>query len=172
MIRKYFPLSKVLSVLFDLVKKMYDITMTQVPNEHLYYSDCQVYKMSINDKTLSYFYIDLHPRTEETAGGWVYPLKPQIINKVPIVGIVTNAQRPIGDNKPYMYLHEARTIFHELGHALHISQCKNRYKSISGLNVLWDFVELFSQFMEIFLYEKDILTQFNLPLITLLRLVS
>ena len=71
-------------------------------------------------------------------------------------------QKTNENEEPTLSLDESKGVFHECGHSLHIffSECK--YKSISGLNVLWDFVELPSQFMENFFYEYDNLKKFNL----------
>ena len=165
-LRIYFPLSKVTKILFDLIEHLYGINYSLVPNEHLYHHDIQIYKMQKNkNKTIGYFYLDLYPRKEKTMGGWVYPLKPRVINNTPpIVGIIANQRKPNNTNEEAMLsLGEAETIFHESGHSLHITLNEMDYKSISDLNVLWDFVECPSQFMENFFYEKKILEKFEIP---------
>ncbi len=161
-LRKYFPLKKVLEVLFDLLYKLYNIKVSKVENETLYNEEIQVFKFEEDGKIIGYFYIDLYPRIGKTRGGWVYALKPKIINKIPIVGICYNCRKPNENEEPTLSLNESEGVFHECGHSLHIffSECK--FKSISGLNVLWDFVELPSQFMENFFYEYDNLKKFNL----------
>ena len=176
-LRKFFPLSKVLQILFDLIEHLYGINYTLVPNEHLYHKDIKIYKMQKNNNnnkknnknnsknTIGYFYLDLYPRKEKTMGGWVYPLKPRVINNTPpIVGIISNQRRPLNDNEEALLsLGESETIFHESGHSLHITLNEMDYKSISDLNVLWDFVECPSQLMENFFYEKKILEKFEIP---------
>ena len=165
-LRKYFPLSKVTKILFDLIEHLYGINYSLVPEEHLYHPEIQIYKMQKNkNKTIGYFYLDLYPRKEKTMGGWVYPLKPRVINNTPpIVGIIANQRKPNNTNEEAMLsLGEAETIFHESGHSLHITLNEMDYKSISDLNVLWDFVECPSQFMENFFYEKKILEKFEIP---------
>ena len=165
-LRKFFPLSKVTKILFDLIEHLYGINYSLVPEEHLYHPDIQIYKMQKNkNKTIGYFYLDLYPRKEKTMGGWVYPLKPRVINNTPpIVGIIANQRKPNNTNEEAMLsLGEAETIFHESGHSLHITLNEMDYKSISDLNVLWDFVECPSQFMENFFYEKKILEKFEIP---------
>ena len=164
-LRKYFPLSKVTKILFDLIEKLYGIKYSLVENEHLYNKEVIIYKMIKNNKTIGYFYLDLYPRKEKTMGGWVYPLKPRVINNTPpIVGIIANNRRPVNENEEALLsLGEAETVFHESGHSLHITLNEMDYKSISDLNVLWDFVECPSQFMENFFYEKDILKKFDIP---------
>ena len=164
-LRKYFPLSKVTQILFDLIEKLYGIKYTLVENEHLYHKEVIIYQMVKNNKTIGYFYLDLYPRKEKTMGGWVYPLKPRVINNTPpIVGIIANNRRPVNENEEALLsLGEAETVFHESGHSLHITLNEMDYKSISDLNVLWDFVECPSQFMENFFYEKNILKKFDIP---------
>ena len=164
-LRKYFPLSKVTKILFDLIEKLYGIKYTLVENEHLYHKEVIIYKMVRNNKTIGYFYLDLYPRKEKTMGGWVYPLKPRVINNTPpIVGIIANNRKPVNENEEALLsLGEAETVFHESGHSLHITLNEMDYKSISDLNVLWDFVECPSQFMENFFYEKNILKKFEIP---------
>ena len=164
-LRKYFPLSKVTKILFDLIEHLYGIKYTLVENEHLYHPDIKIYKMQKNNKTIGYFYLDLYPRKKKTMGGWVYPLKPRVINKTPpIVGIIANNRKPVNDNEEaFLSLGESETVFHESGHRLHITLNEMDYKSISDLNVLWDFVECPSQFMENFFYEKNILQKFDIP---------
>ena len=164
-LRKFFPLSKVTKILFDLIEHLYGINYTLVPNEHLYHPDILIYKMQKNKIPIGYFYLDLYPRKEKTMGGWVYPLKPRVINNTPpIVGIIANQRKPVNEKEEaFLSLGEAETVFHESGHSLHITLNEMDYKSISDLNVLWDFVECPSQFMENFFYEKNILEKFEIP---------
>jgi Zn-dependent oligopeptidase len=163
-LRKFFPLKKVTNILFNLIEHLYKIKYTLIPNETLYHKDIKLFKMERNEKTIGYFYYDLYPRKEKTLGGWVYPLKPKIINKFPIVGIVANQRKPENENEEaFLSLDEAETLFHESGHSLHITLNEMNYKSICDLNVLWDFVECPSQFMENFFYDKKILKQFEIP---------
>ena len=163
-LRKFFPLSKVTKILFNLIEHLYNIKYTLIPEEHLYHKDIRLFKMERNEKIIGYFYYDLYPRKEKTLGGWVYPLKPKIINKIPIVGIVANQRKPENENEEaFLSLDEAETLFHESGHSLHITLNEMNYKSICDLNVLWDFVECPSQFMENFFYDKKILKQFEIP---------
>ena len=154
-LRKYFPLSKVTKILFDLIEHLYGINYTLVENEHLYHPDIKIYKMQKNNKTIGYFYLDLYPRKEKT----------RVINNTPpIVGIIANNRKPVNDNEEALLsLGESETVFHESGHSLHITLNEMDYKSISDLNVLWDFVECPSQFMENFFYEKNILEKFDIP---------
>ena len=161
-LRKYFPLKKTIEILSELLLNLYNIKIEKVENEHLYNEDVLLFKFIENEKVIGYFYMDLYPRKGKNSGGWVYALKPKIINKIPIVGINYNCRRPNENEEPTLSLEESEGVFHECGHAMHIFLSECKYKSISGLNVLWDFVECPSQFMENFFYEKETLKKFNL----------
>ena len=163
-LRKFFPLSKVTKILFELIEHLYGISYSLIPDEHLYHQDIKLYQMKKNNTPIGYFYLDLYPRKEKTMGGWVYAMKPRVINKNhPIVGVIANQRKPVNDNEEALLsLGEAETIFHESGHSLHITLNEMNYKSISDLNVLWDFVECPSQFMENFFYEEKILKKFEI----------
>ena len=169
-LRKYFPLKDVFNILFNLLEELYSITITPDPNIKLYHKDLFIFNIKQNNNIIGYLYFDLYPRKEKTIGGWVYSLKPKVINKLPIVGIIANGQRPpncetINDllTNTYLTPYEAETIFHECGHASHIFLSETSYKSITGINVLWDFVETPSQLMENFIYLQEILDKLKLP---------
>lgn len=163
-LRSYFPLTKVFNILFELINQLFNLTFTEDKTVKLYHEDIIVFNIKKEENILGYLYFDLFPRKSKTMGGWVYPLKPKVINKIPIVGIVANIQRESSDssNLALLSLREAETIFHETGHALHIILSEVKYKSLEGINVLWDFVEMPSQLMENFFYESKILAKFEL----------
>ena len=164
-LRKYFPLNKVFEILFKLIYDLFEIKIDREEKIKLFHNDIITFSMSYKNNKMGYFYFDLFPRNEKTMGGWVYSLKPKIINKLPIVGVNANIRRA-ATNKiedTLLSLWEAETIFHETGHSLHIILSETNYKSITGINVLWDFLEMPSQLMEQFFYEKEILKQFDIP---------
>ena len=164
-LRKYFPLNKVFEILFKLIYDLFEIKIDREEKIKLFHNDIITFSMSYKNNKMGYFYFNLFPRNEKTMGGWVYSLKPKIINKLPIVGVNANIRRA-ATNKiedTLLSLWEAETIFHETGHSLHIILSETNYKSITGINVLWDFLEMPSQLMEQFFYEKEILKQFDIP---------
>ena len=104
------------------------------------------------DKTIGLFYADLFPRPGKRSGAWATAFRTQHKiggeNLPPRVSIVCNFTRPTPSRPSLLAFHEVTTLFHEFGHALHklLSDCQ--YRSLSGANVHWDFVELPSQIME------------------------
>ena len=164
-LRKYFPLNKVFKILFDLVYDLFEIKIEKEEKVKLFHNDIITFSMWYKNNKIGYFYFDLFPRNEKTMGGWVYSLKPKIINKLPIVGVNANIRRSTTNkiDEALLSLYEAETIFHETGHSLHIILSETNYKSITGINVLWDFLEMPSQLMEEFFYEKEILKKFEIP---------
>ena len=164
-LRKYFPLNKVFQILFKLIYDLFEIKINREETITLFHKDIITFSMWYQNNKIGYFYFDLFPRNEKTMGGWVYSLKPKIMNKLPIVGVNANIRRS-ATNKiedTLLSLGEADTIFHETGHSLHVILSETNYKSITGINVLWDFLEMPSQLMEEFFYEKETLKQFDIP---------
>ena len=164
-LRKYFPLNKVFEKLFNLIYDLFEIKIEKEEKIKLFHNDIITFSMWYKDNKIGYFYFDLFPRNEKTMGGWVYSLKPKIINKLPIVGVNANIRKSITNKieDTLLSLYEAETIFHETGHSLHIILSETNYKSITGINVLWDFLEMPSQLMEEFFMEEEMLKQFDIP---------
>jgi peptidyl-dipeptidase Dcp len=114
---------------------------------------------------LAVFYADFHPRKGKQGGAWMTEYQGQWIDRKgenirPHVSVVMNLTKPTPERPALLTLGEVETFLHEFGHALHgiFSNC--RFESLSGTNVLWDFVELPSQFMENFAIEKKFLRTF------------
>ena len=109
-------------------------------------------------------FLDLHPRKGKQGGAWMTTYSPQYIsekkNHRPCVAIVTNFTPPTPQRPSLLTLGEVTTFLHEFGHALHGLMANTVYRSLSGTNVLWDFVELPSQIMENFAVEKKFLSTF------------
>ena len=166
MLRPYFELSKVKKGVFGLATRLYGITFRQNTVAPTYHPDVEVYDVMDKDGSfLALFYCDFHPRASKKSGAWMTSFKEQWIepdgtNSRPQVSIVMNLSKPT-DNKPALLtLGEVETFLHEFGHSLHGIFANTTYKSLSGTNVYWDFVELPSQFMENFCIEKDFLNTF------------
>jgi len=106
------------------------------------------------------FYIDLYARANKRGGAWMAGCigrkKQDNDVQIPVAYLTCNFSPPIGDN-PALFTHnEVLTLFHEFGHGLHHMLTQVDYISVSGINgVAWDAVELPSQFMENFCWEKD-----------------
>ena len=166
MLRPYFELSKVKEGVFGLATRLYGITFRK--NEHVpvYHSDVEVYDVFDKDGSyLALFYCDFHPRASKKSGAWMTSFKEQWkekngTNSRPQVSIVMNLSKPTDTKPALLTLGEVETFLHEFGHSLHGMFANTTYKSLSGTNVYWDFVELPSQFMENFSIEKDFLNTF------------
>lgn len=166
MLRPYFELSKVKAGVFGLATRLYGITFRKNLDVPVYHPDVETYDVLDKDgSNLALFYCDFHPRTSKKSGAWMTSFKEQWkekngTNSRPQVSIVMNLSKPT-DNKPALLtLSEVETFLHEFGHSLHGIFANTTYRSLSGTNVYWDFVELPSQFMENFSIEKDFLNTF------------
>ena len=166
MLRPYFQLDKVIKGIFGLATRLYGITFKENKQIPVYHPDVKAYEVFDKDGTyLAVFYADFHPRKGKQGGAWMTEYQGQWIDKKgenirPHVSVVMNLTKPTPDKPALLTLGEVETFLHEFGHALHgiFSNC--RFESLSGTNVLWDFVELPSQFMENFAIEKEFLRTF------------
>ena len=148
-IKPYFSQDDVRNGLFYVVNKLYGITLTKVDSISVYNKDVETY--IVNDADGSYlgvFYSDYMPRSSKRSGAWMSNFREQKEGVRPIIYNVGSFTKPVGDVPSLLSIDEARTMFHEFGHALHgmLSQCK--YYGVSGTSVARDFVELPSQIME------------------------
>lgn len=165
MLRPYFELNKVKNGIFNLATTLYGIKFYINPDIPAYAPGVMAYDViDKNQSHLGVLYLDLHPRKGKQGGAWMTSYSPQFIsdrtNHRPCVSIVTNFTPPTPQRPSLLTLGEVTTFLHEFGHALHGLMANTTYRSLSGTNVLWDFVELPSQIMENFATEKKFLTTF------------
>ena len=177
MLRPYFELSRVKEGVFGLATKLYGITFHKNTNVPVYHPDVEAYDVLDKDGSyLALFYCDFHPRASKKSGAWMTSFKEQWkemiadgstidkhtkeINSRPQVSIVMNLSKPTDTKPALLTLGEVETFLHEFGHSLHGIFANTTYRSLSGTNVYWDFVELPSQFMENFSIEKEFLNTF------------
>lgn len=177
-IKPYFSSQKVMEGLFKIVQKIYNIEVRQretfvrsVDDESEHLNEVEVWQKDVmyfevydiqTSKQIGGFYADLYPREDKRGGGWMEQISHGNIDKnIPnIVVLNTNINKPIGD-KPALISHDdVSTIFHEFGHCLHGMFYNGPIKSLSGMSVPWDFVELPSQFHENFVWEREALDLF------------
>jgi peptidyl-dipeptidase Dcp len=164
-LRPYFKLDNAIQGIFDVAKRLYGISFTELSNVEVYHPDVKVYEVKDEKgQHLSLFYADFHPRKGKSSGAWMTSNRDAVILNGkeirPHVLIVCNFTKPTANKPSLLTLEEVLTLFHEFGHALHAILSKSRYPSISGTNVYWDFVELPSQIMENWVYEKECLDLF------------
>lgn len=165
--RPYFKLENVMDGVFTVAKKLYGLNFENIKEKvSVYHEDVEVYDVKDveSGEHIGLFYFDLHPRDGKRSGAWMTIFKDQgLFNQKidrPHVAIVCNFPRPTKTRPALLSFNDVNTLFHEFGHALHglLSNCK--YRSLSGTNVYWDFVELPSQVMENWVYEKECLDIF------------
>jgi len=165
LLKPYFKLENVIEGVFMIVKKLYDLQFEQVFNIDKYHEDVKTYQVT-NTKGdfISVFYADFHPRKGKRNGAWMTSYKSQQIkdgiNERPQVSIVCNFTKPTKTTPSLLTFNEVTTLFHEFGHALHGMLANTNYSSLSGTSVSWDFVELPSQILENWCYEKEALELF------------
>ena len=176
MLRPYFQLDKVISGVFGLANKLYDITFKENKDIPVYHPDVKAYEVFDKDGAyLAVFYADFHPRQGKQGGAWMTEYQGQWMerndvkqpfgsdnckNVRPHVSVVMNLTKPTDEKPALLTLGEVETFLHEFGHSLHGMFANTRFESLSGTNVWWDFVELPSQFMENFAIEKEFLRTF------------
>lgn len=165
MLRPYFELSRVKKGVFGLATKLYGITFRQNDKISVYHPDVVAYDVIDRDGTyLAVLYCDFHPRPGKQGGAWMTNYKEQWHDAKgdsrPHVSLVMNLTKPTPTKPALLTLGEVETFLHEFGHALHGIFANTHYRSLSGTNVYWDFVELPSQFMEGYALEPDFLNTF------------
>ncbi|HEV3329459.1 MAG TPA: M3 family metallopeptidase [Bryobacteraceae bacterium] len=164
-LRPYFPLERVVAGLFDLVGHLYGIRVTEEAGVPAW--DPQVRYYNIHDADgafLGGFYADWYPRENKRGGAWMDSLitgGPAPDRFHPHLGLICgNLTPPIGDKPAILTHREVETIFHEFGHLLHHLLSRVEIRTLAGTNVAWDFVELPSQIMENWCWERQALDLF------------
>ncbi|RFN58699.1 M3 family metallopeptidase [Marixanthomonas ophiurae] len=164
-LKPYFELKNVINGVFTVAKKLYGLSFEEVNNIDKYHPEVKTYRVTDADEALvAIFYADFHPRAGKRNGAWMTIYKQQEIkdgkNERPHISIVCNFTKPTASKPSLLTFNEVTTLFHEFGHALHGMLANTTYASLSGANVYWDFVELPSQILENWCYEKETLELF------------
>ncbi len=169
-LKPYFKLENVIDGAFTIAERLFQLKFTEVFDIDKYHEDVKTFRVSdTKGLDVAIFYADFHPRPGKRNGAWMTSYKPQYVkggkNERPHISIVCNFTKPIpakaGISKPSLLtFNEVTTLFHEFGHALHGMLANTTYPSLSGTGVSWDFVELPSQVMENWCYEKEALELF------------
>lgn len=165
LLKPFFKLVNVLNGAFEVANKLYNLTFSVVHNIDKYHPDVQTYEVKDEqDNLVAIFYADFFPRKGKRQGAWMTSFKPQYIkdgiNERPHISIVCNFTPPTETKPALLTFNEVTTLFHEFGHALHGMLANTTYPNLSGTSVFWDFVELPSQIIENWCYEKEALTLF------------
>ena len=162
-VRPYFELENVRQGIFDVANKLYGITFTPIEGIPVPHPETSVYEVKEADGShLALFFMDMHPRASKRGGAWCGQFREHHFTKdgkevAPLVNNVTNFTRPSGDQPALLSIDEVHTMFHEFGHALDGLFSETSYTTS---NIAWDFVELPSQIMEHWAFEKDVLKMY------------
>ncbi|SDM75261.1 M3 family metallopeptidase [Kriegella aquimaris] len=164
-LKPYFKLENVIDGVFKVAEKLYGLQFEEVYDVDTYHKDVKTYRIYDEDKNLvSLFYADFHPRAGKRGGAWMTSFKSQYVrngeNVRPHISNVCNFTKPTESKPSLLTFNEVTTLFHEFGHGLHGMLANTIYPGLSGTSVYWDFVELPSQILENWCYEKEALELF------------
>jgi peptidyl-dipeptidase Dcp len=168
-LKPYLQLEKIIDACFDVAERLFGIHAIEVKDTPVYHPDVRVFEIrDRDDKLVAMFLGDYFARSSKRSGAWMsayqsqhrLPLKNGASGEIPIVYNVCNFAKPAEGKPALLSLDDARTLFHEFGHALHGMLSDVTYPSVSGTGVSRDFVELPSQLYEHWLTVPEILTRY------------
>lgn len=164
-LKPYFRLEKVQEAVFGLAGRLYGLKFTSRTDLPVYHPDVQVFEVDDeNGRFMALLYMDFFPRESKRGGAWMTAFRELSaqdgVESRPFISIVTNFTKPTPTMPSLLTFSELTTILHEFGHALHGILAEGRYKSLTGTNVVRDFVELPSQLMENWAFEPAFLETF------------
>lgn len=165
-LKPYFPVNRVVEGLFQLVERLFKVSIKEKQGVDVWHPDVQFFEIFAGDGSLKgQFYFDLYARPKKRGGAWmdvcVNRMKKVDGVQIPVAYMTCNSTPPVND-QPALFTHdEVITLFHEFGHGLHHMLTAIDYSSVSGISgVEWDAVELPSQFMENWCWEREALDLF------------
>ena len=164
-LKPYFKLENVIQGAFTVANKLYDLNFEEIFDIDKYHEDVITYKVTDDQGNyVALFYADFHPRPGKQNGAWMTSFNNQYIkdgvNNRPHIVNVCNFTKPTETKPSLLTFGEVTTLFHEFGHALHGILANTTYPGLSGTSVFRDFVELPSQMLENWCYEKEALELF------------
>jgi oligopeptidase A len=165
-LKPYFPAPRVIAGLFGLTERLFDVRIAERQGVDTWHSDVRFYEIRDPDGTLrGQFYVDLYARSRKRGGAWMDECASRMRRsdgvQTPVAFLTCNFTPPIGDTPALLTHDEVLTLFHEFGHGLHHMLTRIDHPAVSGINgVEWDAVELPSQFMENWCWEREALALF------------
>lgn len=164
--KPYFELNNTIDGVLGLATKLYGYTFKENKEIPGYHPDVKAFEVyGPEGDILGILYADFFYRPGKAPGAWMTEYRTERKEDdgtkiLPLISIVTNFSKPVGDEAVLLNPYEVETFLHEFGHALHGLSSEAKYASLSGTNVYHDFVELFSQFNENYLTQKEYLDGF------------
>ncbi|MBA1332787.1 oligopeptidase A, partial [Candidatus Endoriftia persephone str. Guaymas] len=162
-LKPYFPETKVVPGMFAVVERLYGIQIKAIEGVDSWHPDVRFFEIRDADGQLrGQFYLDLYARPKKRGGAWMDDCASRFftdqLDQTPVAYLTCNFSPPVGE-QPALFTHdEVETLFHEFGHGLHHLLTRIDYPAVAGINgVAWDAVELPSQFMENFCWEREAL---------------
>ncbi len=164
-LKPYFKLENVINGVFKVAEKLFELQFEEVTDIDTYHEEVKTYRVyDLDHNFISVFYADFHPRAGKRGGAWMTSFKSQYVqngtNVRPHISNVCNFTPSTPSKPSLLTFNEVTTLFHEFGHGLHGMLANTQYPSLSGTSVYWDFVELPSQILENWCYEKEALELF------------
>lgn len=164
-LRPYFPEERAVSGLFEVVSRLYGVTIEERSDIDTWHKDVRFFDIKDASGDLrGSFYLDLYARERKRGGAWMDECQVRRVRdngslQYPVAYLTCNFNGPVGD-KPALFTHdEVITLFHEFGHGIHHMLTKVDAGGVSGINgVAWDAVELPSQFLENWCWQPEALT--------------
>jgi oligopeptidase A len=162
-LRPYFPVTRVLEGMFQVVHRLYGLDIEPVEGIDTWHPDVLFFQIRDADGELrGRFYLDLYARPHKRGGAWMDECRVRMRRsggvQTPVAYLTCNFTPPVGGQPSQLTHDEVTTLFHEFGHGLHHLLTRIDYPSISGINgVAWDAVELPSQFLENWCWEEQAL---------------
>lgn len=165
LLKPYFKLENVVDGVFKTANKLFGLNFKENTEIDTYHPDVTVYEVTDADgKEVAIFYADFFPRAGKRAGAWMTSFAGQYKDENgdhrPLISNVCNFTKSTATTPSLLTFNEVTTLFHEFGHGLHGMLANGTYESLSGTSVYWDFVELPSQILENWCYEKECLDLF------------
>jgi oligopeptidase A len=163
-LRPYFALPQVLAGLFEICRRVFGIQVREIEGVQTWHPEVKTYEIYRNKERICRFFTDWHPRENKRGGAWMNSLIRGVRNgqtTEPHLGLMCGNLTPPVGNQPSLLTHrEVETVFHEFGHLLHLALSSVEARSLAGTQVARDFVELPSQIMENWCWEREALDLF------------
>jgi oligopeptidase A len=161
-LRPYFPADRVIEGLFAVARRLYGISVVPWEGAPTWHPSVSAFELrDEGGRSVAHFYADIYPRASKRDGAWMHGLRNGYgANPRSVAVFAGNLTPPLGDRPALLTHREVETLFHEFGHLLHHALSRVELRSLAGTNVAWDFVELPSQILENWCWEREALDLF------------